>query len=556
MPACRQCSSAFEIADDDLAFLDKISPIFNGKKESIPPPTLCADCRLQRRLSFRNERKLYHRKCDLTGRQIISVYSPDKPHKVYEYKEWWSDKWDPMSYAKDIDWEKPFFEQFKKLYEAVPIPHAHMESCENSDYANFCWETKDVYLVFASDRSQDCYYSNLIIDCHDCIDCSCSKRCSYCYQVMDCTQCYRCFYSQDCTNCEQVDFSIDCKNCKNCFGCTGLRNKEFHLFNQPLSQEEYESKISELVLNAEAIEKAKAIAESQWKTHPRIYANLLQCEDCTGNNLLECSNCKACFDAMGATDSMRLQNCTGQTHDCRDVYGIGYGSERCYESYCTASKNTLFSCLVFPGGNNVFYSANCSNCQDIFGCIGLRHKKYCIFNKQYTKEEYELLVPKLIEHMRKTDEWGEFFPVTLSAFGYNETIAQEHFPLSEEEVRARGWQWQTEEETKEQYLGPAYEVPEDIRSVSDDITKHILRCDVTSKPYKIIPQELAFYREMNIPIPKKSPDQRHTERMAMRSPYKLWQRECMKCHKAMETPYSPERPEIVYCEECYLSTVY
>jgi hypothetical protein len=27
-------------------------------------------------------------------------------------------------------------------------------------------------------------------------------------------------------------------------------------------------------------------------------------------------------------------------------------------------------------------------------------KEYCILNKQYTKEEYEILVPKIIEHMK------------------------------------------------------------------------------------------------------------------------------------------------------------
>ncbi|TSC60662.1 MAG: Uncharacterized protein Greene041662_148 [Candidatus Peregrinibacteria bacterium Greene0416_62] len=81
---CSQCSAKFEIAQADLAFLDKVSPLFGGKKYTIPSPKLCPDCRQQRRLAFRNERHLYHRKCDKTGRQIISVYSPDKPFPVYE----------------------------------------------------------------------------------------------------------------------------------------------------------------------------------------------------------------------------------------------------------------------------------------------------------------------------------------------------------------------------------------------------------------------------------------------------------------------------------------
>jgi hypothetical protein len=79
---CKHCGGVFPITDKDLEFYDKVSPVFSGKKYGIPTPTLCPDCRQQRRLSFRNERKLYKRKCDATEREIISIYSPDKPFKV------------------------------------------------------------------------------------------------------------------------------------------------------------------------------------------------------------------------------------------------------------------------------------------------------------------------------------------------------------------------------------------------------------------------------------------------------------------------------------------
>ncbi len=95
---CRQCAAVFPITDKDMEFYEKVSPVFGGKRYSIPAPTLCPDCRQQRRLSFRNERKLYKRKCDATGKDIISIYSPDKPYTVYHQDYWWSDKWDPLDY--------------------------------------------------------------------------------------------------------------------------------------------------------------------------------------------------------------------------------------------------------------------------------------------------------------------------------------------------------------------------------------------------------------------------------------------------------------------------
>jgi hypothetical protein len=63
---CKQCNSSFEITDKDLEFYDKISPTFNGEKFEIPAPTLCSDCRQQRRIVWRNERKLYRRKDSAT----------------------------------------------------------------------------------------------------------------------------------------------------------------------------------------------------------------------------------------------------------------------------------------------------------------------------------------------------------------------------------------------------------------------------------------------------------------------------------------------------------
>jgi hypothetical protein len=134
---CRHCSAEFPITDQDLEFYEKVSPVFAGVKYSIPAPTLCPDCRQQRRLSFRNERKLYKRKCDATGRDIISIYSPEKPFKVYHQDEWWSDKWDPLSYGTDFDFGRPFFEQFGELMREVPVMSVIVMNNSNADYGNY-----------------------------------------------------------------------------------------------------------------------------------------------------------------------------------------------------------------------------------------------------------------------------------------------------------------------------------------------------------------------------------------------------------------------------------
>ncbi len=102
---CQNCKSKFVIEPADFEFYQKID---------VPEPTFCPDCRLQRRLSFRNEISLHKRKCDATGKDIVSIYNPNSPHKIYHREYWWSDKWDAIKYGQDYDFNKPFFKQFKE----------------------------------------------------------------------------------------------------------------------------------------------------------------------------------------------------------------------------------------------------------------------------------------------------------------------------------------------------------------------------------------------------------------------------------------------------------
>ena len=75
---------------------------------------------MRRRLIFRNERKLYKRKCDFSGKSIISIYSPESPYKVYDQKIWRGDEWDPMEYKLDYTADKTLIEQFKILHDTIP----------------------------------------------------------------------------------------------------------------------------------------------------------------------------------------------------------------------------------------------------------------------------------------------------------------------------------------------------------------------------------------------------------------------------------------------------
>jgi len=144
---CKKWSQNFEITSEDLDFYKKISPVFNGEKIEIPSPKLCPDCRQQRRISFRNFYKLYKSKCDATGENIISMYSPDKNLKVYHQDFWWSDKWSALDYGIGFDFNKSFFEQLKSFFNSVPKLNLINFESENIEYSNFSKASKNCYLV-------------------------------------------------------------------------------------------------------------------------------------------------------------------------------------------------------------------------------------------------------------------------------------------------------------------------------------------------------------------------------------------------------------------------
>jgi hypothetical protein len=143
---CAVSGQPFPIYQSDVEFYNKISPTFNGKKFAIPTPTLCPEERQRRRLAFRNERKLYKTTSSLSGKSMISIYSPDKPYKVYAQDEWRSDKWDAMDYGREYDFSKTFTENFKELMLVVPRANFYGTNNENSDYTNHCNYSNSCYM--------------------------------------------------------------------------------------------------------------------------------------------------------------------------------------------------------------------------------------------------------------------------------------------------------------------------------------------------------------------------------------------------------------------------
>ena len=293
---------------------------------------------------------------------------------------------------------------------------------------------------------------------------------------------------------------------------------------------------------------------TEFQKHPVRVTIMTNAEESSGDYITNSKKITNSFDVEHtdtAKDSWGIEY-SKDIHSCDFIY---YG-ENCYQHIANAkSSNIFFSFVTTNGGHNLWYTMYClNNVQDCFGSVSLKQKKHCILNKQYSPEEYEKMTAKIIQHMQKTGEWGEFFPAELSTFGYNETVANSYFPLKREEATKKGWKWHEEEEKEKQKSNT--QIPDDIKGVDESICEQILTCEVTGKPYKVVPQEFEFYRKMSLPIPRKSPEQRYKERMEKRNPRKLRTHQCDKCTKPTQTSVSSSSGKKIYCEKCYLEEVY
>lgn len=503
---CPITGRQFTVREEDLAFYGRVLT---------PPPTLCPDARMQRRLSWRNERKLYKRQCDATGKSIIALYHPESAYKVYSAEYFWSDHWDPREYGVDYNPDKPFFEQLRALQLRVPRLALLNMSHENSDYANHAAENKDSYFVFASFVNENAMYSRKLFHSKDVLDTNTAlDHCEKCYECYHIFKSYNLRYCDYAINCTDSAFLYDCTGCSNCYMCVGLQNASYHYKNQPVSKEEFEALMAGLTKYSVVQEQSALFETFKKEAGARTIINI-NSEGSTGNELMNCTDCHDSFDLEYCE---RCNYCCTMEYakDCYDVYGAGMPAELVYEvhgmkggymsKFCHASYESKFS----------EYCDSCYQSENLFGCVSMKKAQFCILNKQYTEEEYYALRERIIHDMLDRKEYGEFFPSANSPFGYDESFAMQIFPLNKDQIEARRWRW-SGYDSDAQYEGEML-IPEDDIQVYRDETAakkllgSILRCEKSDRPFRIIPQELAFYLKNNIPIPHEHPDTRNTRR--------------------------------------------
>ena len=459
----------------------------------------------------------------------------------------------------------------------------------NCEYANNMGNSKNCYLCFNLDYAEDSAYLNNAYYNNNCFDITTSLKGELNYDSILIDGCFQTFFSYACQECRNVWFSRDCTSCSDCFGCANLRGKQYYIFNQPYTKDAYFEELKKFNLGSHAgLEAMRQKTLNLWKAFPYKFLFGYRNTAVTGEWIADSKNVRDCFNVMNTENIRYCQDLPQGGKDSYDYTLWGDHAEQIYEGLVVGygARQVKFSFECWPGPQDMEYCVYCSSASNLFACSGIRKKSYCILNKQYSKEDYFALREKIIRHMDEmpytdnqgnTYRYGEFFPPAFSPFAYNETIAQDYFPLTKEAAEAKGYVWRDPEAREFQTTVDAKDLPDHISDVQDSILKEVIKCTTCGKAYRIIQAEFDFLKRMSLPIPRLCVNCRFLERIKHRNVPRFYHRTCQcagersengvyansdkhfhgadSCPNEFETSYSSDRPEIIYCEQCYQNEI-
>ena len=375
---------------------------------------------------------------------LISKYPESERIKISSIKDY-EDKIDEaIDYWRDYNFNKSGFQNFQELFRSMEhscVSHIWKnESCEYSDVAVTSknaylsriitlWSENVFYSMLVRINSRNAFNSLFVVDNSEII--------YFCKSVHSS---YQIFYSKYIKNCSDIWFSTNLTWCKHCIGCNNLENVSYYINNKEYSKEEYFEKKKKLLSDKwDFLNRYKSI-ENKWKNHNST--------NVSGDNIIESqdiSNGSFVFNVKTWNNLVFVGSTAGAEnwYDFlvwwewnNDIYGVSNSGGNC---------SNVYNSVQISWSTDIYYSQNIETCSHLLFCNGLKNKQYCILNKEYSKEEWEVLADKIFTKMEQDGILWEYFPGELNPFYFNDTIAGMLWDFKKEEVIEKWYMWRDEE---------------------------------------------------------------------------------------------------------------
>ncbi|MCB9809502.1 hypothetical protein H6771_00815 [Candidatus Peribacteria bacterium] len=335
--------------------------------------------------------------------------------------------------------------------------------------------------------------------------------------------------------------------------CCNLRNKQYCFGNQQLTQEQYEQKKAEWDLSSRAVyERAKGFFAEMMLTmawHRALEQQ--QTEDVHGNYITESKSVENGYfvDKVHTAVNVLRGYDFQDTLDCVSPGLSQLTYLCCFVGLQAYEVRFSFSCYE---SHDLEYCAFCQNCENCFGCVGLRGKQYYIFNKPYSEEAYHALKAQLVEYMKSTGEYGQFFPGYFSPAPYDETISGYYWPLDKSQQEQLGFRYAAPVEKHNAGYRSVEEIPDTPEGWTDSMYQHVYWDEVAGKPFQITKQDVAFAKKMGVPLPDSHYMRRIQENLRwMPFDGKLRTTTCAQSGKTIETSWPAAYDGRILSEEAY-----
>ena len=548
---CALTKEEWELSQDEIDWC---------KRLRVPPSKLTPNTRWKWMAYYDVGYQFWWNKHFDTGEPVLSFHHPASGVRVLPDTEWHSRDFSDITL--DHDPEKPFFDQLFELRGMVPQPATFNHKEPENSIALFSFGDRDSYFTFAC-RSARSYYLIGAFDVEDCSSIFLSSESTRSHAITHSHRIYNSRYIRESFDCMNSAFLFDCRNCENCFGATNKRNKKYLWFNEQLTQSEWEKRRAEVDLGKRSVVEEQMQKFEKMLIEETIWPENFNSgsEDTTGDYLRDCTRCYYCFDSeKGPVDNFWCGWMYGAPTDNAFCWGTISSSE-CYLSVSSPDSNKVKMCYRSSRCENSEYLIGCMDCRNCFGCVGLRKKEYCIFNKQYTEEEYWKRVDQIKTELLESGEYGEYFPTKFSSAYVPESGAPLYAGASPEDLKALGgneFDPNSEEATRSEGVDfSAAKQAKDIPDSIDDLTDEWIGVPIydpdAGRTFSILKPEAEYYRKERIAPPNDHFILRLKKLSEAGQKAQLKRRDCSVCEKKMVISVNKRYPERkIYCKSCYL----
>jgi hypothetical protein len=545
---CQMTGETWDMDEEEISWY---------KKFNVPPSVFSPKARMYHMSAFYTVYQWWWNKHFDTGKPVLSYVHPASEIQVLPDKEWFDRDFSGTNLEYNTD--KPLLDLLRDLQLSIPVNATRNTVEPENSIATISIGDQNSFFVSGS-KSKDSMYLVNCEDAEECVDCTDSVKITESYHCLVSNRLHRCKYIRDSHDLINCSFMFDCRNCEFCFGASNKRNKKYLFWDEQLTKDEWEKRVSEIdlgdrqVLNQMVARFDKMINDAVWPENFNVGS-----EDSVGEYLINCSNNKFC--SLGR-DGHNNYYSYGIWRAEDNAFSTVIPGDHCFQASPVANTANSKFCTSLFRCDDLEYSINCYDCTHCFGCVGLQKKTYCIFNKQYSEDEYWSKVDDLKCSMLERGEYGRPIPTSF-AFAYFPESGPYVYMGAEEgewdmvglpkfEAGANDAFGEMRYEGKE--VKSRDEVPEHINDLDPEKWVGVAIDDPdTKRPFAYLKQEIEFYKKHNIAPPLVHFSTRVRDLVRSLNNGIFEQVKCVNCDVDLTvSTNSVYKQRKIHCKKCYL----